>query len=97
MYACFVYTYVIKKEKEPREEGKEKKRRTSKLVASFPLLPLLVDLLKNYYFVTYYGFDDPNFKLRHCALPGFFLSFSLSFLYKIRLQLPSGNLIVIII
>jgi len=30
MYACFVYTYVIKKEKEPREEGKEKKRRISK-------------------------------------------------------------------
>lgn len=45
MYACFVYTCVIKKEKEPREEGKEKKGE-SRNVASFPLLPLLVDLLR---------------------------------------------------
>jgi len=57
----------VKKEKKKKEESRN--------VASFPLLPLLVDLLKNYYFVTYYGFDDPNFKSRHCALPGFFSLF----------------------
>lgn len=76
------------------KKEKKKKKGESRNVASFPLLPLLVDSLKNYYFVTYYGFDDPNFKPRHCFLEFFSLSLflpSLSFLYKIRLQLPSGN------
>lgn len=36
MYACFVYTCVIKKEKEPREEGKEKKKENLETWLLFP-------------------------------------------------------------
>lgn len=57
----------MKKEKKKKEESRN--------MASLPLLPLLVDSLKNYYFVTYYGFDDLNFQSRHCFL-NFFLSLS---------------------
>lgn len=82
MYACFVYTCVIKK-KRSRVKKEMKKKGASRNVASLPLLPLLVDLLKNYHFVTYYGFDDPNFKSRHCFLD-FSLSFSPPFCFSIK-------------
>lgn len=78
---------------------KEKKKKgESRNVASLPLLPLLVDSLKNYYFVTLLWLRRSKLQTE-ALLPGFFSLFlpSLSFLYKIRLQLPSGNLIIIMI